>query len=64
MVGSAMNSQVKKIAENSINFGDLKMSQIMRWVMFAVTATITVVIGLAIYNRIAARVPQLKKVVG
>lgn len=40
------------------------MNKIMGYVMFAVMATVTVVVGLAIYNRIAAKVPQLKKVVG
>jgi hypothetical protein len=36
----------------------------MGWVMFAVSATFVVIIGLAIYNRLAARVPFLKTVTG
>ena len=35
---------------------------IMGWVMYAVSATVIVIVGLAIYNRIAARVPFLKSV--
>jgi hypothetical protein len=37
---------------------------LMGWVMFAVSATFVVIIGLAIYNRLAARVPFLKTVTG
>lgn len=39
------------------------MSQVMKYVVFAVTATITVVVGLTIYNRIAGKVPQVAKFV-
>jgi hypothetical protein len=37
---------------------------IMGWVMFAVSATVVVIVGLAIYNRVAARVPFLRAVTG
>lgn len=36
---------------------------IMGWVMFAVSATLTVIVGLAIYNRIAPRAPVVAKFV-
>ncbi len=36
---------------------------LMGWVAFAVTATLTVIVGLSIYNRLAARVPKLASVV-
>lgn len=39
------------------------MSQVMKYVMFAVTATITVVVGLTIYNRIVGKMPQVGKFV-
>lgn len=37
---------------------------LMGWVMFAVSATVVVIVGLAIYNRAAAKVPFLKTVTG
>lgn len=37
---------------------------IMGWVVFAVSATVMVIVGLAIYNRVAARVPFLRTVTG
>lgn len=37
---------------------------LMGWVMWAVSATVIVIVGLAIYNRVAARVPFLRTVTG